>query len=178
MNSKYRYGQHNFENILLSIDEEFGKSPPRLVCGDINFPSANWDIMHSDIREDQTFLDIFTSSNYTQFIDFNTRGNNILDVAFEQQISIQNPPYSEFEKVFDINDHLPIKIEIDCKSYPRKPVFETFYSYTRVDYPGIEQFVEENPFSPTCTNVNVAIREWYEYIEVILKKFCSQTNHS
>ena len=145
-------------------------STPRLVCGDINFPSANWDIIHSDIREDRTILDNFTSSNYTQCIDFNTRGNNILDVAFEQHLSIQNTPYSEFEKVFDISEHLPIKI--DCKSYPQKPVFVTFYSYTRADYPGIDQFVEENPFSPICTtNVNVAIREWYEYIEVIVEKF-------
>ena len=155
-----------------SIDKEFGKSTPRLVYGDINFPSANWDIMHSDVREDQTILDFFSSSYYTQCIDFNTCGNNNLDVAFEQLLSIQTTPYSEFEKIFDISDHLPIKIEIDCKSYPhQKPVFET-YSYTRADYLGIEQFVEENIFSPIrTTNVNVAIREWYEYIEVILEKF-------
>ena len=124
--------------------------------------------MRSDIREYQTILDTFASSNCTQCIDFNTCGNNILDVAFEQHLSIQTTPYSEFEKVFDISDHLLIKIEFDCKSYPQKPVFGTSYSYTRADYPGIEQFHEKKPFSLICeTNVNVAIREWYEYIEVI-----------
>ena len=178
-NSDYRWQHEKFVQIF-----DFLKTKQRdtlnLVCGDVNFPKANWSTSYSPDSSEQLILNSFDENNFQQLINIPTRSSNILDVNFTRRFENVDISYDEeFERVYNLSHHRAKKFSFCINLFDLKVPIEKYYSYNRADYDNIRNFMAENPFNPRCfTNVDIAKKEWYTYINDIIAKFVPlRTSH-
>ena len=104
----------------------------------------------------------------------------MLDVSFTRRFENVEISYDEeFERVYKLSDHRAIKFSFCINLFDLKVPIEKYYSYHKADYDNIRNFMVENPFNPRCfTNVDIATKEWYTYINDIIAKFVPlRTSH-
>ena len=77
--SKYRYCLGDFAQILNEI-EKSNQSTATLICGDVNFPNANWIDYSSTENEENSIIELIEQHQFEQAIDFPTCGKNTLDI--------------------------------------------------------------------------------------------------
>ena len=54
------------------------------MCGDVNFPKINWETLVSSGYFKQKHIDLFEEVLSEQAVDFNTRGNSLLDIVLQR----------------------------------------------------------------------------------------------
>ncbi|KAF8386629.1 hypothetical protein PRIPAC_75771 [Pristionchus pacificus] len=74
--------------LLLSFIEPLISNLPFLICGDLNFPSIDWNRLTSPSQND--FLSFVCDHRLTQFVDFKTRGENLLDLVLCNENIVRN----------------------------------------------------------------------------------------
>ena len=162
------------------IFSKLNRDIPTLVCGDLNFPKANWSTSYSSDSSEQLILNSFDENNFQQLINIPTRISNMLDVSFTRRFENVDISYDEeFERVYNLSDHRAIKFSFCINLFDLKVPIEKYYSYNKADYDNIRNFMVEKPFNPRCfTNVDIATKEWYTYINDIVAKFVPlRTSH-
>ena len=151
-----------------------------LVCGDLNFPKANSSTSYSPDSSEELILNSFDENNFQQLINIPTRSSNILDVIFTKRFeNVDISCDEEFERVYNLSDHRAIKFSFCENLFDLKVPIEKYHSYNKADSDNIRNFMVENPFNPRCfTNVYIATKEWYTYINDIIAKFVPlRTSH-
>ena len=77
-----------------------------------------------------------------------------------------------FSQVHDCSDHDAIHLTLDCPTRKLKPVIENFRSFGSADFDGINEYMINNPFEPTCfSNINNMVDELYEYFENMINVY-------
>ena len=171
-NSDYRWQHETFVQIFDFLKTK-QRDIPTLVCGDLNFPTANWSTSYSPDSSEQFILTSFDENNFQQLINIPTRSSNILEVIFTRRFENVDISYDEeFEGVYNLSDHGAMTFSFCINLFDLKVPVEKYYSYKKADYDNIRIFMVENPFNPRClTNVDIATKEWYTYINDIIAKF-------
>ena len=166
--SAYRYNINDFQKLLKTIP----KSQPALICGDLNFPDANWKTASGSNEEENEIIEIFDEALFRQAVDFPTCSNNTLDVAFYRNCILFAEKDQSFPSTYDRTDHDAIHLSIECPVTEPKPVFQSFRSFGNADYDGMNKFLKENPFQLIChTNVNKMREEFYQYVDKVVETY-------
>ena len=171
-NSDYRWQHEKFVQMFDFLKTK-QRDIPTLVCGDLNFPKANWSTNYSPDSSEQLILNSFDENNFQQLINIPTGSSNILDVIFTRRFENVDISYDEeIERVYNLSDHRAIKFSFCINLIDLKLPIEKYYSYNKADCDNIRNFMVENTFIPRCfTNVDIATKEWYTYIKDIIAKF-------
>ena len=79
--SKYRYTKEDFEAIVngFPISKQFH------ISGDFNFPKTDWETFVSSNEFEWEIVDLFEENLLEQAVAFNTRGDNLLDIALHRK---------------------------------------------------------------------------------------------
>ena len=81
----YNTDAHSYMNLLIEcfkkyVDGEHGKQV-NIITGDLNCPKIYWNDMTSDSDHiSTTLLKFATAGGFHQYVNFETHGNNILDL--------------------------------------------------------------------------------------------------
>ncbi|GMR30037.1 hypothetical protein PMAYCL1PPCAC_00232, partial [Pristionchus mayeri] len=84
---------------------------PSLIVGDFNYPNIDWYTYSSPTASITPFLDFITSKHFNQFIDFPTRGKNILDLAL-----CNSPLVKSAKPDIPLSDHVGISLSISFET--------------------------------------------------------------
>ena len=168
--SKYRHCLGDFAQILNEI-EKSNQSTATLICGDVNFPNANWIDYSSTENEENSIIELIEQHQFEQAIDFPTCGKNALDITLFKNCHIHATPDENFSKIYNCSDHKAISILIECPHHEVKVAIENFRSFGSVDYNEIKKSILNEPFSPVChTNINRMCEELYDYLENLVNQ--------
>ena len=152
--SKYRYCLRDFAQISNEI-EKSNQSTATLICGDINFPNANWIDYSSTENEENSIIELIEQHQFEQATDFPTCGKNTIDITLFKNCHIHATPDENFSKTYNCSDHKAISILIECPHHEVQVAIENFRSFGSVDYNEIKKSILSEPFSPAChTNIN------------------------
>ena len=97
----YRYKIEDFQLLLKNIP----KNKRIVICGDLNFPEANWNSLHSPNENEDKVIEMFEEKLFCQIIDFPTCGNNILDTAFHENCHLSAELDNSFTSIYNLTDH-------------------------------------------------------------------------
>ena len=117
----YTYTQEDFGTLLTALP----KNSTAIFCGDLNFPNTNWHSFSSEDTDEQEVLELF-EDNFFQIVGFNTRENNILDVAFYRILYMHSALDKEFTKTFNCSNHKAISLLVECPHTEMKPIMKIF----------------------------------------------------
>ena len=147
--------------------EKSNQSTATLICGDVNFPDANWIDYSSTEREENSIIELIEQYQFEQAIDFSTCGKNTLDITF----MIHATPDENFSKIYNCSDHKAISNLLKCPHHEVKVAIENFRSFGSVDYNEIKKSILSEPFSPVChTNINRMCDELSDYLENLVNQ--------
>ena len=163
--SKNRYCLGNFAQILNEI-EKSNQSTATLICGDVNFPNANWIDYSSTKNEENSINELIEQHQFERAIDFPTCGKNTLDITLFKNCHIHATPDENFSKIYNCSDHKAISILLECPHHVVKVAIENFRSFGSVDDNEIKKSILSETFSPVShTNINRMCEEPYDYLE-------------
>ena len=108
--SAYRYNINDFQKLLKTIP----KSKPALICGDLNFPDANWKTASSS-KEENEIIEIFDEALFRQAIQFPTCSKNTPDVAFYRNCFLFAEKDHSFSRTYDCTDHDAFHLSKDAQ---------------------------------------------------------------
>ena len=168
--SKYRYCLGDFAQILNEI-EKSNQSTATRICGEVNFPNANWIDYSSTENEENSIIELIEQHQFEQAIDFPTCGKNTLDITLFKNCHIHATLDENFSKVYNCSDHKAISILPKCPHHEEKVAIENFQSFGSVDYNKNKKSILSEPFSPVChTNIYREYKELYDYLEKLVNQ--------
>ncbi|KAF8384604.1 hypothetical protein PRIPAC_73746 [Pristionchus pacificus] len=127
--------------LLLSFIEPLISNLPFLICGDLNFPSIDWSRLTSPSQND--FLSFVCDHRLTQFVDFKTRGENLLDLVLCNENIVRNVTPS-----LPFADHTSISFSLGVPPPPSSE-FVPSRQYHLADWESINKsFVPKSSRSP------------------------------
>ena len=175
ISSSYRYTIEDFQLLLRTIP----KNKPIVICGDLNFPEANWKTLYSPNETEDKVIEIFEEKLFRQIMDFPTCGNNILDTAFYQNCHISAELDKFFPSIYNLTDHEAIRLSLENPVTETKPLIQNFKSFGNADYGVINEHIVEKPFQSICyTNINKMSREFTRYLDGIFDLYVpKRTRH-
>ena len=168
--SKYRYCLGDFAQLLNEI-EKSNQSTATLICGDVNFPTANWIDYNITENEENSIIELIEHNQFEQGIYFPTCGKNTLDITFFKNCHIHATPDENFSKNYNCSDHKTISILLECPHHEVKVAIENVRSFGSVDYNEIKKSILSEPSSPVChTNINRMCEQFYDYLENLVNQ--------
>ena len=164
ISSSYRYTIEDFQLLLRNIP----KNKPIVICGDLNFPEANWKTLYSPNETEDKVIEMFEEKLFRQIIDFPTCGNNILDTAFYQNCHLSAQLDKTFPSIYNLTDHESIRLSLENPVTETKRLIQNFRSFGNADYDAINEQLVEKPFQSICyTNINRMSEEFTRYLDGI-----------
>ena len=154
----------NLRSSLKQIQES--ESATLLLSGDFNLPSIDWETYTlkqnpAHQRESLLLLETIAELGLKQFVDFPTRGNNLLDLILTNKESgvgdvTSRPGVSDHEMLM-YNFHVRIEKSLNR---PRK-----IYHYHRADVDGLKAFIARalTGFTARLSTMNVS--EQWDYFK-------------
>ena len=175
ISSSYRYTIEDFQLLLRNIP----KNKPIVICGDLNFPEANWKTLYSPNETEDIVIEMFEAKLFRQIIDFPTCGNNILDTAFYQNCHLSAELDKSFPSIYNLTDHEAIRLSLENPVTETKPLIQNFISFGNADYDAINEHLVEKPLQSNCyTNINKMSEEFTRYLDGIFDLYVSKrTRH-
>ena len=162
--SGYRYTQEDFGTLLSALP----KNSTATICGDLNFPNTNWHNFSSEDTDEQEVLELFENNFFLQSVGFNTRENNILDVAFYRNCYMHSALDEKFTKTFNCSDHKAISFLVECPHTEMKPTIRNFRSFGRADYSEVNKMIKIADFKPVCyTSINNMCEEMFDFFDKV-----------
>ena len=92
----------DFQLLLRNIP----KNKPIVICGDLNYPEANWKTLYSHNETENKVMEMFEEKLFRQIIDFPTCGNSILDTAFYQNCHLSAELDKSFTSIYNLTNHV------------------------------------------------------------------------
>ena len=118
--------------------------------------------------DEQEVLELFENNFFLQNLDFNTRENNKLDVAFYRNCYMHSALDEVFTKTFNSSDHKAISLLVECPNTEMKPILRTYRSFGRADYSEVSEMIKIADFKPVCyTNINNMCKEMYDFFDKV-----------
>jgi len=139
-----------------------------VILGDLNCPNVNWSTRSgSSDCINSTLLKFADKCGFHQFVDFATRGNNILDVILSddpQLISTLSPA-----PPLGRSDHVMIKFHIDhfCHSSQQEFSKSLKYNWYKGDFTGIANFIASIDWHYVLCNYPSACVLWYTFVDIL-----------
>ena len=142
------------------------KNKPIVICGDLNFPEANWKTLYSPNKTQEKVIKMFEEKLFRQIIDLPTCGNNILDTAFFQNCHLSAELDKSFPSIYNLTGHEAIRLSLENPVTETKPLIQNFKSFGKADYVSINEHLLEKPFKSICyTNINKMSKEFTKYLD-------------
>jgi len=122
-----------------------------IICGDLNFPSINWNGDNSMLLNDSSctglFLKYFYDNAMFQFVDEPTRLGNLLDIVLcNDNNAICD---TKILDTFSTSDHCMVRFSIISSSLCYNTAV-TFHDFNRADWDSIKNFLYNNDFEFLC----------------------------
>lgn len=122
-------------NLHLNIIDELNYSH-KIVLGDFNFPSINWEYMQARDRHAQSFLDTVTATYWTQHIKEATRSRgqdnpSLLDLVFSNEEEMIES--ISHDSPLGRSDHCTLMITFKCYNQ-NSPEKKTKYFFNKGNY--------------------------------------------
>ena len=175
ISSSYRYTTEDFQVLLRNIP----KNKPIVICGELNFPEANWKTLYSPNETEDKVIEMFEEKLFRQIIDFPTCGNNILDTAFYQNCHLSAELDKSFPSIYNLIDHEAIRLSLENPVTETKPIIQNFRGFGNADYDAINEHLVEKSFQPICyTNIAKLCEEFTGYLDGIFDLYVpKRTRH-
>ncbi|KAF8367156.1 hypothetical protein PRIPAC_84985 [Pristionchus pacificus] len=130
-----------------------------LICGDLNFPSIDWTRLTSPSNND--FLSFVCDYRMTQFVDFKTRGDNILDLVLCNTNIVRNVTPS-----LPFADHTSISFSLGVPSPPLGD-FVPSRLYHLADWESISSLISSHDWTLALSSLDT------EHASIYFTKFCN-----
>ncbi|KAF8353466.1 hypothetical protein PRIPAC_98117 [Pristionchus pacificus] len=130
-----------------------------LICGDLNFPSIDWTRLTSPSNND--FLSFVCDHRMTQFVDFKTRGDNILDLVLCNTNIVRNVTPS-----LPFADHTSISFSLSVPSPPLGD-FVPSRLYHLADWESISSLISSHDWTLALSSLDV------EHASIYFTNFCN-----
>ena len=143
-----------------------------IIVGDFNIPTIDWaDLTHCTDYISTLFAGFVTTGGFTQFVNFHTRGNNLLDLVLSNDSEIvcsisPKPPLGH-------SDHSMIDFKLDVRTSDiegqdkMNTVESLKYYWHKADFSGLEQSLSQVDWNTfICFNAN-ATSVWSAFLNTV-----------
>ncbi|KAF8370700.1 hypothetical protein PRIPAC_77129 [Pristionchus pacificus] len=130
-----------------------------LICGDLNFPSIDWTRLTSPSNND--FFSFVCDYRMTQFVDFKTRGDNILDLVLCNTNIVRNVTPS-----LPFADHTSISFSLGVPSPPLGD-FVPSRLYHLADWESISSLISSHDWTLALSSLDT------EHASIYFINFCN-----
>ncbi|KAF8361982.1 hypothetical protein PRIPAC_88905 [Pristionchus pacificus] len=143
-----------------------------LICGDLNFPSIDWTRLTSPSNND--FLSFVCDHRMTQFVDFKTRGDNILDLVLCNTNIVRNVTPS-----LPFADHTSISFSLGVPPPPSSE-FVPSRQYHLADWESINSLLSSHDWTLalSCLDTENAFTYFSEFCNSLLESFVPKSSRS
>ena len=142
ISSSYRYTIEDFQFIMRNNP----KNIPIAICGDLNFPEANWKTLFSPKETEDKVIERFEEKLFRQFIDFPACGNNILDTAFFENCHLSAELDKSFPSIYNLTDHEALRLSLEKPVIETKTLKQNSKNFGNADYDAINEHLVEKKF--------------------------------
>ena len=120
--------------------------------------------MDSTDEYERSFLDVLAELNFSQHFITSEPQLDVLITDCPEVIQ-DHCVDRNFQKIYDISDHLPITTTVDSLCAPAKVPTREVFLYKRVDWDSFSDFIAHNPFIPNCySNIDVLLSDLYSWL--------------
>ena len=141
-----------------------------IIIGDLNCPKINWQLSLCCSQDPihKTLFDFVINSGFCQFVDFPTRGSNVLDLVLADDDQIvtavrSDPPIGH-------SDHLVIRftVVLDCTNVVKHcDTTSDSYIWRQADFDGMCDFLSDVDWQLTICTHPSAKASWETFLNVI-----------
>ena len=111
-------------------------------------------------------IELFAEKVFQQAINFPTRGDKTLVVAFYAYCCSTAVRDTAFTRLYDCSDHCEIKLTIKNMSTQTKGCIHDLKSYKSADFDGLRDHFEQLTLALTCfSNIDNTCIELYKYFD-------------
>lgn len=119
------------EDFCFEISNCFNTNAPTILCGDFNLPGIDWQTNSSKTHAENYFLNFCLGASLYQHVSEPTRGNNILDLIFSNNIHIINNLF--ISSPIGSSDHNCITFELNLDIPPSCPIKKLCFKQANYD---------------------------------------------
>ncbi|GMS90214.1 hypothetical protein PENTCL1PPCAC_12389, partial [Pristionchus entomophagus] len=157
---------------FLSFINPFVSTSPFIICGDLNFPSIDWSNFTSPTQND--FLSFVSDNHFTQFVDFKTRGDNILDL-----ILCNSNIVNDVKPSIPFADHTSISFSLSAPSPPsRKFIPSRLYNLADWNAINFHLFSHDWTFALSPLDIDNSLNYFSNFANSLLDTFVPKSSPS
>ena len=158
----------SYVNLLVACLEKYSSTEhTNFILGDFNCPRINWVNAYSPGDHiSARIFDFMSSRGYSQFINFATRGDNILDLIFsdDDQIICSTdccPPFGN-------SDHCLIEFQfVTSSKSDLKPISVQKYNWHKGDHASMEHYLQNIKWDAIIWNNPHALHAWSAFLGLL-----------
>ena len=109
ISSSHLYTIEDFQLLLRNIPE----NKLIVICGDLNFPEANWKILYSPKETEDKVIEMFEEKKFRQIIDSRTCGKIILDTSRYQNCHRSAELDNSFTSIYNATEQKAIRLYLE-----------------------------------------------------------------
>ena len=142
-----------------------------IPMGDINFSKTDWESMSSSDDYGNAFIEKLLELNFSNIAK--RQLDEVLVNTLDPIIScgLDNNLFSKYStNQKPCSDHIPICTYLSTFIHPHASAGDVKFAFKRANWEHLNEQIMKSPFDPyCCSNVNVLVQEWYEWINKILE---------
>ncbi|GMT30853.1 hypothetical protein PFISCL1PPCAC_22150, partial [Pristionchus fissidentatus] len=161
----------SLESLLTYLESIVGNSP-LLISGDLNFPDIDWYTLTSPSQND--FLSFVADYRFSQYVNFKTRAQNILDLVLCNSNIIRN-----IRPSIPISDHTSISFSLAVAS-PRPRPFVPSRVYHLADWVMINSLISDHNWTMSLAHLdmNSSYEYFCNFMNSVLDTYVPKTTRS
>ncbi|GMT13276.1 hypothetical protein PFISCL1PPCAC_4573, partial [Pristionchus fissidentatus] len=132
-----------------------GCTHPSLIVGDFNYSNIDWYTYHCPTLSVTPFLDLITQGSFNQYVDFPTRGNNILDLLL-----CNSPIIKDVKPDIPLSDHIGIAFTINS-FIAKDKIAPPSRDFSNADWDSMNNLIASHNW--TLSFMGKSISDAYEY---------------
>ena len=143
---KYRYRKEYFEAIQTVFPNRNNSSCPVMLTS--KKPTGK--LLCVALSSSRKTLTFSKKNVLEQAVNFDTRGDSLLDIALHRNCLVKAERNRHVTKVYDCSDHGAVSLLVESPHVVAKPIIENFRSFDNADYTQINEMMTTKLFEATC----------------------------
>ncbi|KAF8372368.1 hypothetical protein PRIPAC_78797 [Pristionchus pacificus] len=136
-----------------------------IIIGDFNYPSIDWYTYSSPTSSVTPFLDFVSTKAFNQFVDFPTRGKNILDLVLSN-----SPIISTVKPDIPLSDHVGISVTISFDS-ARASFSAPTRNFALANWDMINAYIASHDWTIALSNKTATEAYFSKFMNSLLEAF-------
>ena len=166
------YYDHDAEcytnSVINCLGQYIASERTNIILGDLNLPKINWDLLSCpDDKIHRPFLKFVIESGLTQFIEFATNGQNILDVILSDDEKIISQV--KWDPPIGNSDHVIIKFGISVGNVvlSARCTHTKQHNWYKADFEAMSQYLDNVDWQSLVYVNPCALSSWDAFMNVL-----------